>query len=155
MRVVGVDPGLNGALALLDGPHELSVIDMPTLTVKGRRRVDGLGLRSFVIDTGPVDLYVVERVTATATLGRAAAFSFGMGVGALLQVLIDFQRPTLTVPPKTWLLSFALDHDKASHRATARSLWPEHAELFQRSKDDGRADAALLAFWATRMGVVR
>ena len=45
------------------------------------------------------------------------------------------------------LSALGLSADKGVSRRRAIELWPDHRKAFERVKDDGRAEAALLAWW--------
>jgi crossover junction endodeoxyribonuclease RuvC len=59
-------------------------------------------------------------------------------------------RPVTFVRPQVWTKALGVGSDKGAHREAACRLFPTDAEQFARVKDDGRADAALLAHWWMR-----
>jgi len=151
-RYLGIDPGLTGALALLT-PLEVAVFDMPTIEVRGKRRIDLPALRDILVDdVGPVDLVIVEQVQGVQGSGATSAFNFGYGAGAIEAMLVTLERPVQYVTPQRWTQALGVGSDKGLHRQTAARLFPHQAALFKRVKDDGRADAALLAWWGSRFG---
>jgi hypothetical protein len=58
--------------------------------------------------------------------------------------------PTNEVPPATWKKHFGLSTDKDASRAYASSVFPDQSNLWARKKDDGRAEAALIAYYGWR-----
>ena len=83
--------------------------------------------------------------------GLASTFKFGKGYGTLIGVLAALERPVVRVAPTTWTKALKVGPDKDAHRMRAMETWPQHSGLFSRKKDDGRADAALIAYWAKHL----
>lgn len=145
---IGIDPGIKGALAHVVDGRLVAVVDMPTVEVRGKHKIQGRAVRDWFVNEGPVSLVVMEEVGAMPGNGNVAMFNFGVGVGQIHGILDALDRSWMTVRPQAWTKRLAVGSDKGFHRQTAQRLFPESAHLFKRVKDDGRADAALLAFWA-------
>lgn len=149
--IVGIDPGLSGALAWYDG-ETLTVEDMPTLSLtrggKAKRAVDGSRLAALLRPR--VDHVVIERVAAMPKQGVSSVFSFGQTYGLILGVVAALQIPHTTVPPATWKRALGVPKAKDGARARATELLPEWADRWARAKDDGRAEAALIALYGSR-----
>jgi crossover junction endodeoxyribonuclease RuvC len=152
MKFIGIDPGLHGAIAVYDqGNATLEVHDMPIQPVyvggKRRSQLDMAELAS-LLKQWPLDVVAtVERVHSMPAQGVASSFSFGMVYGAILQCLACGEVPTYLTTPQKWKGYFGLDSNKDSARGAAATLFSSHAKLFARKKDDGRAEAALLALY--------
>jgi crossover junction endodeoxyribonuclease RuvC len=159
MVIWGVDPGNEGAVAVLgvagDRPYILEVADMPTVTrregVRLRTTIEPEGLAALMRRLmgeymGP-DVVVIERVTASPGAGVAGMFRFGRGLGLVEGMVAVLGLPSVMVPPAVWKGAMRLGRDKAVARRAAMELWPGQAHLFERSMDDGRAEAALIARW--------
>lgn len=152
--VIGIDPGLSGALALYHSPSgQLVVEDMPTFQLakgkKAKRFLD-YGMVGRIISDWARDFHpraFIELVGVMPGQGIASAFDFGRTTGALIQAcasaLISFEQVT----PQVWkrAMGIATGSGKDASRARASNLFPRHAALFSRVKDDGRAEAALIA----------
>lgn len=157
--VVGCDPGLDGAFATMIDAELVDVQDMPTMSrrVAGTDRryvapdvLDGL-LRSLMTSyIGPADtaLFVLEQVGARPKEGAVGAFAFGRGVGHVEGLVIGLRLPRLTVTPVQWKRELKMRKGKDASRQRAMEMFPDHREEFARVKDDGRAEAALIALWA-------
>ena len=154
MKIWGVDVGAFGAIAILDtDSRELVVIDMPTLKVKrGPRVVNQVdahmladSLRPHV--TGEIKA-LIEKVHAMPGQGVSSMFSFGRAAGIVEGVLAGLSVPFELIPPATWIKSMRTFGGKDGSRQRAQELFPDYAHLFARKKDDGRAEAALLACYA-------
>lgn len=140
--IFGIDPGATGALALLDPEGQLAAVhDMPYLD----GAVSAPLLTGLLRDQEAIYAAWVERAQAMPRQGIASTFRYGTGYGVILGVLGALHVPTTTVRPVEWKRSAGLSADKGASRRRAIELWPAQAELFARVKDDGRAEAALIA----------
>lgn len=146
MRILGIDPGLGGALALIDtGLDFLLVRDMPVMPIaKGKHGVSPVQVAD-LLDAWEPDLAYVERVHAMKGQGVTSCFNFGMGYGILLGALGSKRVPYHLITPQEWKKHFRMPKDKDAARAMAVQMFPTRSELFSRVKDDGRAEAALIA----------
>lgn len=150
---MGIDPGLTGAIALIDtATKELrQVQDIPILQLKKKKRIDTYMLvqmlDSMARDT---DLAVIEEVTASPQMGVVSAFNFGFGAGLLHAAVAASSITIKLVKPSVWKPALGLSRDKNKSREKAMKLWPKQAHLFARKKDDGRAEAALIAWFGSR-----
>ncbi len=142
MTIIGIDPGATGALAILDGLG-LDVVDMPMLA----GHVHAHALAAQLIAWGPVDRVCVEHQQAYPRQGISSAFKTGEGFGIIVGVLAVLERPVVFVTASQWTKFHRVGADKDVHRRRACELWPASADYFSRKKDDGRADAALIAAW--------
>ena len=153
MIYIGIDPGLNGAIAFLDTEKgHLSVVDMPTFEVKrnnkAKREVNAAGLAHVLAVAQKVQGIVLERVGAMPGQGVTSVFSFGRSVGLVEGVLAAYLLPVSIVTPQAWQKAAGVRGGKDGSRMRACELFPNYAGLFARKKDDGRADAAIMAWYA-------
>ena len=152
MIVLGIDPGLDGALAWLDERGIIEVRDLPTLSLmRSGRKVRQLDLTELprllrVIRPG---LAVIEQVASSPQMGVASSFSFGFSYGGLLGAIGALQLPWQAVRPQTWKkhMQIAKGAGKDASRHRASQLFPSRAGLWSRAKDDGRAEAVLIALY--------
>ena len=151
---IGIDPGLSGAIAIIS-PESLKIFDMPTMTVerngKSKRQVSAIELAEMLYLYSARDCHVyVEKVSAMAGQGVTSVFSFGRSFGMIEGILAAFKMPVTFVPPATWVKAIGRGQGKDASRARAMELFPSDQDQFKRVKDDGRADAALIAYWGSR-----
>ena len=151
-RIIGIDPGLSGAVAVLTGSDSLIVIDMPTMTVerngKSKRQVSASELAEIIYGAKNDDTHVfVEKVSAMAGQGVTSVFSFGRSFGMIEGILAAFKLPVTYVAPATWVKAVGRGQGKDASRARAMELFPNNQADFKLKKFDGRADAALIAYW--------
>ncbi len=148
--VVGIDPGLSGAVALLHPDGELVIhrdfkeaLDIVTAVVKTVVRAKRV---------------VIEQVHAMPGQGVCSMFSFGRSTGiAIGAVLARTAVPLHQVAPLRWQNYFRKAHGLAKGtpfkeytRELAMKLFPKFAQLFARKKDHGSSDAALVALWGQK-----
>lgn len=150
---IGIDPGISGAIALVAQDGTLvAVHDMPTMQItvgKGKRSRISEGELAALFDDiagkNSVAMCMIEDVGPRPMDGAVAAFNFGASFGAIKQAVASAMLPYATITPAKWKRIMGLDSDKAKSRQMAQRTWPDKAALFSRVKDDGRAEAALLA----------
>ena len=154
--ILGVDPGKSGAIAALTDEGQLfGIADMPVvgniispvlLDEAVHNFVDPLTFKLF----GPLGTAVIEDVHAMPKQGVSSSFAFGRALGVAEGVLAGQGWAIEYVSPAKWKKDLGLSKDKGMSRRRAIELWPASAALFARVKDDGRAEAALLAHWYLR-----
>lgn len=155
MMVLGVDPGVEGAWAIIKDGHLVALNTLPTAGDAARRMVSaplwGDNLSYFIEREGKIDRAVIERVGAMPGQGVSSMFRFGRAVGTIDGVIGAFNIPVQYVTPSVWKRHFGLSSDKEASRQLAIQTWPEIAHLaFRRKADHGKAEAALIALWAYR-----
>lgn len=140
MRIVGVDPGTTGALALLVDGRLTEIADMPVLG----KRVQGNQVADLLREWAP-DVVVVEDLHAMPR-GSIASFSLGWSCGVVVAVVQTLSHPLVRLRATEWKKQLSLvGKDKSASRLLASELFPNAVEQFKRVKDDGRAEAALIA----------
>jgi hypothetical protein len=146
--ILGIDPGITGGIAFLY-PDRIVAEDIPT--VGGEVDVDTLVRR--VRELCP-RLAIIERAGAMPRQGVSSTFKYGVAYGALRTVVALCEIPYQLVTPAKWKNHFRLDADKEKSRALAIRLWPG-CGLFERKKDHGRSEAALIARYGAEVIEVR
>ena len=144
--ILAIDPGISGALAWLEGEYLVAVEDMPTIEVRGKRRVNAAAL-SILMAKRDIDLVVIEGVSAMPRQGVSSTFAFGYAAGLIEGVVVGLGLPVEIVQASIWKRRAGVPADKGAVRQMASRYWPGAAASFARVKDDGRADAALLGRW--------
>lgn len=150
MRILGVDPGCYGALALLVDGDLKYVLDMPIVKVRrgktDKAEVDGHTLAR-EIKHQEAAILIVEQVGGMTGQSASAAFNFGRAAGAVEYTGTALGLRVERVAPITWKKALKVNPGKDGSRFMAMRLWPAQAAWFARKKDDGRAEAALIAHW--------
>ena len=148
MIILGIDPGIHGAIGVLGDPRGAVVVDMP-----GNPH-DIIGELRWWAGAEPIlnTFAVIEKQNARPGQGVSSTFQTGYGYGGLIYALAALSIPYEEVTPASWKQRMGLTkaskeetpaQSKARSRAMARQLWP--AVEFKRVKDHGAAEALLIA----------
>lgn len=141
--ILGVDPGASGAFAFYDPlGNTVFVYDAPVVDGK----LDAATLVETIRNWAPT-FAMIELVGSMPKQGLSSTFKFGVSYGVAQGVIAALGIPHALVTPGKWKRHFGLSADKEKSRARALQLWPKSASLFARKKDDGRAEAALIALY--------
>jgi crossover junction endodeoxyribonuclease RuvC len=141
---LGVDVGMNGAFAFYDGA-ELIIYDMPVFERNKTRRVDAEKVKR-IFNSHNVHHAYVEQVNAFG-MGASSAYNFGWSCGIIEGVLSCCAIPFTYVTPQKWKKALSVPTDKDGARMRASQLLPKFAHNWDRKKDDGRAEASLIALY--------
>jgi len=157
--IIGIDPGLAGAFAFLEpDTRRLAIHRMPvTVGKSGKQIVDLHGVARLVGDPrwalATRMVGVLENVTGHATGSLTSAFNFGLGLGAVQMALVmagaELQQVTAPAWKKHHGLVFPKGTPPAQVKSASRSLaarmFPAYSDEFKLVKDDGKAEACLIA----------
>ncbi len=151
--ILGVDPGLSGAMALYNPMLDsvVDVWDMPTHELKGRRFIDIYQLADIVSKFAKeVKIAIIEELSSMPRDGVKQAFKLGQGHGIITGIVAANMVPIQPVTPSVWKAQMGLSHDKDLSRKKASYMFPKESVRFSKKKDDGRAEAVLLAVFGER-----
>ena len=163
--VIGIDLGLSGAIAILNGSLSPVIVEMPKVeSAKGRPTLDLHRICQYAVDHFGVaentrKLVVAEQLHAMPMDkgGSAANFARGYALGSLCGMLVARGIPYQLVAPQTWqkamLLGVPGDDTKQRSLIAAQRLFPGVSLLRTprcKKMDDGFSDALLLAEWGRR-----
>lgn len=157
--VIGIDPGLSGAAVLYDTESQLvcDYLDMPTKDIitagKKKRKIDAYELFGWLEQQRKLTSKVfVEKVGAMPGQGVTSSFNFGFSAGAIEACCLAVGLKITYIQPQTWKRAMGLlGKDKNASRELAGKLLPMHLPFFARAKDDGRAEAALIAIYGSSL----
>jgi crossover junction endodeoxyribonuclease RuvC len=139
--VVGIDPGVTGALAVHDGGVLTAIHDLPVLG----GRVDGTAMADLLLDIVPHDVFL-ENTQPMPKNGSIASYSLGLNTGIIIGVVSSLSYPLTRVRPSTWKQKMGVSRmDKNAIRGVVRELYPSWAGWFARVKDHDRAEAVLIS----------
>jgi len=147
--IIGIDPGFSGAIAHLSSNNALEIWDMPIVAdLKGRPIINLYELYEILSPKAKQNyVAVLEQVASRPGQSAPSTFRFGQGYGALEMGLAAHKIEKKIVTPAKWKKYFGLSKDKGASRGLAIERFPKQASMFKRVKDDGRAEAALLALY--------
>jgi crossover junction endodeoxyribonuclease RuvC len=148
MRYLGIDPGLSGALAIVETingvPVLIGAIDMPATGTGAKARVDIIAAAEWIAKHVPSMAYV-ERAQAFPGQGASSGFSYGRATGSIEAVVTLCQIPMTLVEASVWKRRLHLPgKDKEAARQKALQLWPSQHALLALKRNHGRAEAALI-----------
>lgn len=151
--IVGIDPGISGALTFLNvTTAEMFIIDMPIFeydTTKTRKKTDPYTLVRALTSVQVKDVYI-EDIASSPQMGVTSAFTFGEGKGILLGIAAALGIPVTLVKPAQWKKVMRTPADKRAAVQRASQLFPAAAKLFVGTRGgvlDGRAESALIALY--------
>jgi len=156
MSIIGIDPGVTGAIAILRGA-ETEIHDMPVLDVKGGHDFNRLEIVHLLSGAGAEHVYIerVQPMGGPKFKGRNGAkqtFQLGCALETLRTACAALRLPYTLVSPQVWKRKFGLlQQTKDASRAAALRLFPEQAERLNRKKDHNRAEALLIAAYGREM----
>lgn len=159
MIVYGIDCGLTGAVSVFVNGELMAVRDMPTRELGGgkvKRKACAAGLAALIREWraqfGPdAELAVIEQVAAMPGQGVSSMFSLGHSAGVAEAVFLALGISVEHVTPGAWKRAAGLSADKGHARGKASMRWPSMAGEWQRVKDHGRAEAALIGAYGYRL----
>lgn len=138
MIVLGVDPGLAGAVVALRDGKIGECIDMPAVQV--RQKGKELNLPALVQAVaeigGPVEAAWIEAVHAMPKQGVSSSFKFGRCYGEVRGVIAGRQIPIRPITPQAWKKAMRVGQGKDAARALASQEFPQSAHLFAPLKDE-------------------
>ena len=153
MIIIGIDPGIAGAICFFSDGKIIDVIDMPTMAdgKKNKKQVNGRqifneisNLKSKYINE-PVSV-VVEQVSAMPGQGVTSMFNFGQSFGIIKGICSAMELPIYYVRPAKWKKYFNLiNSEKDASRTKVIEMFPKISHKLSRKKDNNKADAILIA----------
>jgi crossover junction endodeoxyribonuclease RuvC len=150
MKICGIDPGIHGAIALVeinDGAalQLVDVLDVPVIGTGAKERVNTMLVRDWLAQHAP-DHALIERAGSMPKQGVASTFKYARAVGSLETVVACSDIPYSIIEPAVWKKFHHLPgKDKEAARQRALQLFPGAHALFARKMDHQRAEAALIA----------
>ena len=151
MIIIGIDPGVSGAISILENKKVIEVFDMPTMIdgKKNKRQVNGSEVTNIIKKTlihNKEAIIVVEQVNAMPGQGVTSMFNFGQSFGVIKGVCAALSLPIYFVRPTKWKKYFNLiKTNKDASRTKVIEAYPEISSKLSRKKDSNKADAILIA----------
>jgi len=151
MMIFGIDPGVSGAISVLENKKVIEVFDMPTMIdgKKSKRQVNGAQVSNIFKERLKDDkeiVVVVEHVNAMPGQGVTSMFNFGQSFGVIKGISSALSLPIYFVRPTKWKKHFNLiKTNKDASRTKVIEIYPEISSKLSRKKDSNKADAILIA----------
>ena len=149
--ILGIDPGLDGGIALLEGNAIALLETIPTEPKGGfiKRQVDAQKL-SNILRVYPISVCYLERVASRPGQGVGSVFSFGDTYGCIRGVLGALNIPTYTIAPQTWKKELKI----SSKEDSLKAIKDLNFGLNLRKKDHNLAEALLIAYYGLNHGQI-
>tara|TARA_B110000438_G_C15377979_1_gene463490 strand:- start:41 stop:520 length:480 start_codon:yes stop_codon:yes gene_type:complete len=153
MIIIGIDPGISGAISIIENKKILEVYDTPTMIdgKKNKRQINSAQVTNIIKETlnkGKKVVVVVEQVNAMPGQGVTSMFNFGQSFGVIKGICAALSLPIYFVRPTKWKKHFNLiKTNKDASRTKIIEVYPEISSKLQRKKDSNRADAILIALY--------
>ena len=153
MIIIGVDPGINGAISIIENKKILEVYDTPTMIdgKKNKRQINSAQVSIIFkerLNLNKDVIVVVEQVNAMPGQGVTSMFNFGQSFGVIKGICAALSLPIYFVRPTKWKKHFNLiKTNKDASRTKVIESYPEISSKLHRKKDSNRADAILIALY--------
>ena len=153
MIIIGIDPGINGAISIIENKKIIEVYDTPTMIdgKKNKRQINGAQVTNIFKErlNGEKEVVVVvEHVNAMPGQGVTSMFNFGQSFGVIKGICAALNLPIYFVRPAKWKKHFNLiKTNKDASRTKVIEVYPEISSKLHRKKDSNRADAILIALY--------
>ena len=151
MKIIGIDPGLSGAIAILENSKVLNIFDIPVMSEgkKNKRQLNSSLLVNLLrenINNNEEVAVVVEQVNAMPGQGVTSMFNFGQTFGAIKGVCAALNLPIFFVRPSKWKKHFELiNSSKDASRTKVIEMYPSLSNQLSKKKDVNKSDAILIA----------
>ena len=151
MIIIGIDPGVSGAISILENKKVIEVFDMPTMIdgKKNKKQVNGSQVANIIkerLNKENQIIVVVEHVNAMPGQGVTSMFNFGQSFGVIKGVCAALSLPIYFIRPTKWKKHFNLiKTNKDASRTKVIQVYPEISSKLSRKKDSNKADAILIA----------
>ena len=153
MLIIGIDPGISGAICFFQNGEITDVIDMPSMAdgKKNKRQINSqqvfneISERIFNIPKKEI-IVVIEQVSAMPGQGVTSMFNFGQSFGVLKGICSAMQLSMYFVRPAKWKKYYGLiKTEKDASRTKVIEIFPYISSKLSKKKDSNKADAILIA----------
>ena len=153
MLIIGIDPGITGAICFFEDRKIIDLIEMTNMAVgkKNKRQVNGAQVYNEIFERiknyNKKDIKVViEQVSAMPGQGVTSMFNFGQSFGVLKGICSAMQLPMYFVRPAKWKKYYNLINSiKDASRTKVIEIFPYISTQLSKKKDSNKADAILIA----------
>ena len=151
MKIIGIDPGLSGAIAVMHDKKVINMYDMPVMAEgkKNKRQLNSSQLVNIIkenINEDEEAIVVVEQVNAMPGQGVTSMFNFGQTFGAIKGVCAALKLPIFFVRPSKWKKHFELiNSSKDASRTKVIEMYPTLSGQLAKKRDVNKSDAILIA----------
>ena len=153
MLIIGIDPGISGAICFFQNGEITDIIDIPSMAdgKKNKRQINSqqvfneISERIFNIPKKEI-IVVIEQVSAMPGQGVTSMFNFGQSFGVLKGICSAMQLSMYFVRPAKWKKYYGLiKTEKDASRTKVIEIFPYISSKLSKKKDSNKADAILIA----------
>ena len=151
MIIIGIDPGVSGAICILTDGKITEIYEMPTMIdgKKNKKQVNGAEITNIInkelVNEKDVNV-VIEHVSAMPGQGVTSMFNFGQSFGVLKGICAALKLPVHFIRPVKWKKHFNLiNTEKDASRTKVIEVFPYISSKLSKKKDANKADAILIA----------
>ena len=153
MLIIGIDPGISGAICFMEDGKITDVIEMPSMAEGKKNKKQVNSSQIFNEISSKIKNYnksevkvVIEHVTAMPGQGVTSMFNFGQSFGILKGICSAMQLPLYFVRPAKWKKHYNLiNSQKDASRTRAIEIFPYFSSQLSKKKDSNKAEAILIA----------
>ena len=151
MIIIGIDPGVSGAICILTDGKITEIYDMPTMIdgKKNKKQVNGAEITNIInkelVNEKDINV-VIEHVSAMPGQGVTSMFNFGQSFGVLKGICAALKLSVHFIRPVKWKKHFNLiNTEKDASRTKVIEVFPYISSKISKKKDANKADAILIA----------
>ena len=151
MIIIGIDPGVSGAICILTDGKITEIYEMPTMIdgKKNKKQVNGAEVTNIInkelVNEKDINV-VIEHVSAMPGQGVTSMFNFGQSFGVLKGICAALKLPVHFIRPVKWKKHFNLiNTEKDASRTKVIEVFPYISSKISKKKDANKADAILIA----------
>lgn len=149
--IIGIDPGVSGGIAVFRNHLDVLTLRAPVIEWRDGKTIDAKKLFCIFNEIPDIAFFVLEAARSIKTHdGRSRMFNYGVGFGIYLGVIAAMGFPLYEVDAAKWKREMGVPADKKESMKIARQLMPGGAPRWEKLADDGQAEAALIAYYASR-----
>ena len=151
MIIIGIDPGVSGAICILNNGKITEIYEMPTMIdgKKNKKQVNGAEITNIInkeLINEKEAKVVIEHVSAMPGQGVTSMFNFGQSFGVLKGICAALKLPVYFIRPVKWKKYFNLiNTEKDASRTKVIEVFPYISSKISKKKDANKADAILIA----------
>ena len=153
MLIIGIDPGISGAICFFQNGVITDVIDMPSMAdgKKNKRQINSQQVFNEISERinrfqKKDVIVVIEQVSAMPGQGVTSMFNFGQSFGVLKGICSAMQLSMFFIRPAKWKKYFGLIKTETdASRTKVIEIFPYISSELSRKKDSNKADAVLIA----------
>ena len=160
MLIIAIDPGINGAISIIENKKIIEVYDTPTMIdgKKNKRQINGAQVTNIFkerLNAEKEVVVVVEHVNAMPGQGVTSMFNFGQSYGVIKGICSAMQLPIYFISPSKWKKYYNLiKTSKDASRAKVIEIFPYISSKLQKKKDSNKAEAILIASFFNNTQVI-